>query len=191
MIARAPDATVFLSTSALIVGIFLTVVTAALVSSLPDRLEDLIHPLNRANHNERYTRAVRSGLFILIITNTVGTLFPFTLLVVNTMGPIPSAWIWVSFSYSICIIIVNLSAVSAIFIGPMSVRRKLSKDSFNLGTENKTVLSKSVLPEAAGKAVEYPSTHLARRHTLVGMGLGIVIGLTVAIRFKRQSSSGR
>src|ERR1035438_6254864 len=67
MIARAPDATVFLSTSALIIGIFLTVVTAALASNLPARLEDLIHPLNRGDYNEWYRKAIRSVLFILII----------------------------------------------------------------------------------------------------------------------------
>jgi hypothetical protein len=186
LIARAPDATVFLSTSALIIGIFLTVVTAALASNLPARLEDLIHPLNRGDYNEWYRKAIRSVLFILIIINTLGTLFPFTLLAINTMAPIEAAWVWVAFSYSICVIFINLGAVSTIFIGPIGARRKLRGSNFNTDNENKGVILNSATSEVGVKAVRYPPTRGARCHAPVGVVLGIAIGLMAAIRFKRQ-----
>jgi hypothetical protein len=191
MIAKAPDATAFLSASAVIIGIFLTVVTAALVSSLPDRLEDLIRPTNRDDPSEWYTRAIRSTLFILIITNTLGTLFPFTLLVVDTMMSIPSAWVWVAFSYSIYAVIINLGAVSAIFIGPMSVRRRLIRDKFNAGGKRKAVMPNPAVPVAAQKAVRDSSTQPTRWHGPIRIGLGIMIGVTVAILVKRRRPGRR
>jgi hypothetical protein len=126
-INQAPDATVFLSTAALIVGIFLTAAAAALASSLPRRLEELTQPASEANRNERYARLIRAILSVLLITNTAGTLFPFTLLAIDTVGRVQAAWIWVVFSYTVCVIFVNLGAVSTIYLGPVLARRHTVK----------------------------------------------------------------
>jgi hypothetical protein len=126
-INRAPDATVFLSTAALIVGIFLTAAAAALASNLPSRLEELTQPASKADRNERYARLIRTILTVLLITNTAGTLFPFLLLAVDTVGRIQAAWIWVVFSYTVCVIFVNLGAVSTIYLGPILARKHTVK----------------------------------------------------------------
>jgi hypothetical protein len=122
-ITRAPDATVFLSTAALIVGVFLTAAAAALASNLPQRLEEITQPASQASRNERYARLVRAILSVLLIANTLGTLFPFSLLAVDTVGRIQAFWIWVVFSYTVCVIFVNLGAVSTIYLGPILARR--------------------------------------------------------------------
>jgi hypothetical protein len=126
-ISRAPDATVFLSTAALIVGIFLTAAGAALASNLPQRLEEIMQPASLASRNERYARLVRAVLAVLLIANTFGTLFPFCLLAVDTVGSIQASWIWIVFSYTVCVIFVNLGAVSTIYLGPILARRYVVK----------------------------------------------------------------
>jgi|SRR5262249_18547900 len=126
LIARAPDGTVFLSTAALIVGIFLAVVAAALVSSLPERLEGLMRPSSRKDANERYRKLIRVNLFILLLVNTLGTLIPLSLLAIDTITTIQPTWIWISFAYTIFVILVNLAAVSMIYIGPM-ISTRLAK----------------------------------------------------------------
>src|SRR5689334_16609447 len=105
MISKAPDATVFLSTAALIIGIFLTVTAAGLASSLPEDQKELARPIGPVDNKFRYRQFIRGTLSLLLIVNTVGTLSPFSLLLVNTLTTIQSAWIWVVFSYTLFVII--------------------------------------------------------------------------------------
>src|SRR5690348_12912888 len=119
VISKAPDATVFLSTAALIIGIFLAATAAALVASLPNDPQQLARPVDKLDNETRYRRLLRAALFSLLIVNTVGTLFSFTLLLADTLTAVQPAWIWVAFSYTLLVIVANLSAVSLIYLMPM------------------------------------------------------------------------
>jgi hypothetical protein len=185
MLPQTADASAFLSTATLIIGVFLTVTIAALASSLPNKLEELTRPLDRKNRDDWYARFIRFGLFILIVTNTIGTIFLSTLLAINTMRPILDAWIWVGFSYLIYVILINLSAVSAIFIGPMSARKRRAARSA-AAVRN----SKNVIPalEPSGPArnedIPPPAPRLRWRTPLI-VACGIAVGLIAGTRFKR------
>jgi hypothetical protein len=124
LVARAPDATVMLSTAALIVGVFLAVVAAALAGNLPSRSEYMARPAGTPELEFKYQKLVRAILFLLVVINTFGTLFPFTLLFVNTLRSLESAWIWIAFLYTLFVIIVNLSVVSLIYLSPAVARRR-------------------------------------------------------------------
>lgn len=124
VISRAPDATVFLSTAALIIGIFLAATAAALVSALPGDPKQLARPVGRLDNEAEYRRLLRMALFSLLIVNTFGTLFTLTLLLVDTLTTVQSAWVWVAFSYTLIVIFVNLGAVSAMYLVPMAARRR-------------------------------------------------------------------
>lgn len=128
VISKAPDATVFLSTAALIIGIFLAATAAALVASLPDDPKQLARPVDKLDNEARYRRLLRASLFSLLIANTVGTLFSFTLLLADTLTAVQSAWIWVAFSYTLLAIVANLSAVSLIYLMPMRAHRRRHHD---------------------------------------------------------------
>lgn len=128
VISKAPDATVFLSTAALIIGIFLAATAAALVASLPDDPKQLARPVDKLGNEARYRRLLRASLFSLLIVNTVGTLFSFTLLLADTLTAVQSAWIWVAFSYTLLVIVANLSAVSLIYLMPMRAHRRRHHD---------------------------------------------------------------
>lgn len=185
LIAGAPDATVFLSTAALIIGIFLTVVSAALASNLPGKLEDLIRPVDRSNRDEWYPKAIRRALLVLVITNTFGVLLPFVLLAVNTVMPIESAWVWVVLSWSICVIVINLGAVATIFVGPISARRRLAGGTLVKESEHKKTTLNPASSKVTHEAVPYQSSREKQRDTLVGIAIGIMVGLIAAIRFRR------
>jgi hypothetical protein len=128
VISKAPDATVFLSTAALIIGIFLAATAAALVASLPDDPKQLARPVDELDNEARYRRLLRASLFSLLTVNTVGTLFSFTLLLADTLTEVQSAWIWVAFSYTLLVIVANLSAVSLIYLMPMRAHRRRHRD---------------------------------------------------------------
>lgn len=128
VISKAPDATVFLSTAALIIGIFLAATAAALVASLPDDPKQLARPVDKLDNEARYRRLLRASLFSLLIVNTVGTLFSLTLLLADTLTAVQSAWIWVAFSYTLLVIVANLSAVSLIYLMPMRAHRRRHHD---------------------------------------------------------------
>jgi hypothetical protein len=124
LVARAPDATLFLSTAALIIGIFLTAVAVALVANLPARSEYLARPAGISELDDRYKRFVRGVLFSLLIINTFGTLFPFSLLFVESMIRIQSFWILIAFVYTLFVVFANLGAVSLVYVSPAIVRRR-------------------------------------------------------------------
>lgn len=188
MIDRAPDATVFLSTAALIIGVFLTVVAAALASSLPEKLEDLTRPADAANRDQRYKRGVRRTLFTLLIANTLGTLFPFTLLLIDTVESIQSVWVWVVFSYSVCVIVINLGAVSAIYLGPFLARRRVPVSNSITAMGKISVVPLNAKPaEVTDDAFRNLSTRGARWHSSTGIAVGIAIGLLAGTRLKRTS----
>lgn len=189
MIARASDATAFLSTAALIVGIFLTVAAAAFASSLPEKLEELMRPVSKANRDERYRKLIRAGLFALLVANTVGTLFPFTLLITNTMTSVQSAWIWVAYSYTVSIIVINLGAVSTIYLGPILARRRLhTPNSSTREREDKSLTASNPTPRTpTNNACSNLSIRRARWHSPVTIAAGVVLGLLIGIRFKRSA----
>ena len=188
MIARAPDATVFLSTASLITGIFLTVVAAAFAQGLPERLEDLMRPAEAEIRDERYARLLRATWFILLIANTFGTLFSFTLLLFDTVRSVQYAWIWVAFSYLVFIIFINLGAVSTIYLGPFLVRRRrLAVNSSTVRDNDKVLPSNPRSSEATNDAFRHQSTLDARWYTSAGITVGIVIGFLAGIHIKRTS----
>lgn len=184
MIKSAPDATVFLSTATLVAGVFLTAAAAALVSNLPKRLEELTRPAYLANRDERYARLVRSTLAVLLITNTIGTLFPLSLLVIDTVEPIQSPWVWIAFSYTVYVIFINLAAVSMIYLGPVFARRYLVKSMSE--DENSRAIASS---PATAESINEPARHLAIRggrwHYRTGIAIGIITGLLVGSRLRR------
>jgi hypothetical protein len=187
LIARASDATAFLSTAALIIGIFLTVVAAAFASSLPEKLEELMRPASMANRDERYRKLIRTGLFVLLIANTIGTLIPFTLLVVNTLASIQPAWIWVVFSYTVSVIFINLGAVSTMYLGPVLARRRLrASNSIKERGNNVTVVSNSALYSPADNACRNLPIRNTRWHSPIAIVTGIIVGLLVGARLKRS-----
>jgi hypothetical protein len=80
----SPDATQFLSTASVLVGIFLTVTTTGLLTGLPARLELLAAPEGHSDSSV-YTGTIRRILFELSIINLRGTMFPFVCLFLTAL----------------------------------------------------------------------------------------------------------
>jgi hypothetical protein len=124
LISKAPDATVFLSTAALIVGVFLAAAAAALVGYLPKTLVELMLPVKSSSSDDRYISLIRGLLFTLLMINAVGTTLLFALLFADTLTSMQPVWVWIGFFYTIFVIIANLGAVSMMYLGPISARRR-------------------------------------------------------------------
>jgi hypothetical protein len=188
LIAHANDATAFLSTAALIVGIFLTVTAAAFASSVPDKPEELMRPAPMASRDERYRKLIRAALVTLLVANTVGTIFPFTLLVINTVAAIQSAWIWVVFSYTVSVIFINLGAVSTMYLGPILARRRLRiSRSFHESGNEWAAVPEPKFHKPAKNAYRDLSIRGPRWNSPIAIAAGIIVGILVGTRLKRSS----
>lgn len=188
LIAHANDATAFLSTAALIVGIFLTVTAAAFASSLPDKPEELMRPALMASRDEKYRRLIRASLVTLLIVNTVGTLFPFTLLAIDTVAAIQSAWLWVVFAYTVGVIFVNLGAVSTMYLGPILARRRLHiQKSFHESGDERGTVPEPAPHRPVNNAYRDLPIRGPRWSSPIAIAAGIIVGILVGNRLKRSS----
>jgi hypothetical protein len=119
---KAPDATVFLSTCALLLGVFLTVTAAALANLIPAEPEELVDP--STDKNSRYRAGIRRVLFALVLINVAGTLLSIICLYFESVGPLGLPWGFVVLVYTVAVVFANFSIVCGMYVAPGLVRRR-------------------------------------------------------------------
>jgi len=192
IISKAPDATVLLSTAALIVGVFLAAAAAALIGYLPKTLAELMRPAKVSTSEDKYLRLLRAILFALLMINAIGTAFLFTLLFANTMTSIRPVWVWIGFFYTLFVITANLGVVSMTYLGPISARRRRrATTSAPRSAQETTLRTAAPSSESIDRPISDRALQNARRRTSVSLAFGFAAGIVTGILFRQSGKQSK